>query len=62
MPDKFLREIDISVRTYNCMYRHGIKTIGELREMSDEQLLRVRNLSQKCGDEIKTILLMYPKE
>ena len=47
-----IRELNISVRTYNCLRRHGVSTVGELSEMTKEDLMRVRNLGKRNYDEI----------
>lgn len=49
----YLDELELSVRTYNCLKRAGIDTVEQLRKMSDEQLMRVKNLNQKCMNEAK---------
>jgi len=46
-------EIGLSIRTYNCLKRAGIDTLGELRNMTDEELKRVRNMGLKSFEEIK---------
>lgn len=48
-----LDDLDLTVRTYNCLLRHGITTVEELKNMSDEELSKVRNLGQRYIDEIK---------
>ncbi len=50
---KTIGDLDLTVRTYNCLKRHGIQTVEELRKMSDEELRSVRNISKRCIDEIK---------
>lgn len=45
-------ELELSVRTYNCLKRAGIHTVGALREMSREDLAKVRNLGLKCQEEV----------
>ncbi len=47
-----LDELELSVRTYNCLKRAGIHTVGALREMSREDLAKVRNLGLKCQEEV----------
>ena len=47
-----IEELNISVRTYNCLRRHGVSTVGELSEMTKEDLMRVRNLGRKNYDEV----------
>lgn len=48
-----LDDLDLTVRTYNCLKRHGVKTVDQLKNMSDEELHQVRNLGKRCIDEIK---------
>lgn len=48
-----LDDLELSVRARNCLRRHGVTTVEELKNMSDEELHRVRNLGQRCIDEIK---------
>lgn len=45
-------EIGLSVRTYNVLSRTGIRTVEELKSMSDEELCKVRNLGRKSLLEI----------
>ncbi len=49
----YLDELELSVRTYNCLKRAGVDTVEKLREMADEDLMKVKNLNQKCMDEAK---------
>ena len=46
-------ELDLSVRSNNCLRRHGILVVGQLIQMSEEDLMKVRNLGKKSLDEIK---------
>ena len=48
-----IEELDLSVRSFNCLKRAGVDTVGELRAMKEDELLHVRNLSRKCVEEIK---------
>lgn len=48
-----LDELELSVRAYNCLKRAGINTFSELAHMSDGELKHVRNLGQRCYDEVK---------
>lgn len=53
-PDSlFLDELDLSVRTYVCLNRAGIYTLGDLRKMSREDLAKIRNLGSKPGGSHK---------
>ena len=45
-------ELDLSVRTYNCLKRAGINTVGELRKMSREDFMKVRNFGRKSTEEV----------
>ena len=47
-----VEELDFSVRTYNCLKRAGIDTVRDLTERTYEQMLMVRNLHQKCVEEV----------
>ena len=48
-----IEDMDLSVRSYNCLKRAGVNSVGKLRAMTDEDLMHVRNLGKKCVDEIK---------
>lgn len=45
-------ELELSVRSYNCLKRAGINTIGDLRQRSFDDLTRVRNMGRKSLNEI----------
>ena len=49
---KPILDLELSVRSYNCLKRAGINTIGDLIKMTPEQLVNVRNLCKKSLDEI----------
>ena len=51
--DYDLDELELSVRAYNCLKRAGINTFSELAHMSDGELKQIRNLGQRCYDEVK---------
>jgi DNA-directed RNA polymerase subunit alpha len=51
--DKAIEELDLSVRSYNCLKRAGIQTIRELTQRSEEEMMKVRNLGKKSLKEIK---------
>lgn len=44
--------LNLSVRSYSCLYRHGIHTIQELLRLSPEELRLVRNLGRKSYEEV----------
>lgn len=52
-------EIGFSVRTNNCLRRHGVKMIGELCNMTESEVAKIRNLGFNCLVEIKTKLAEY---
>lgn len=52
-------ELDFTVRTYNCLRRAGIDTIEKLQTMPESKLLQVKNLNQKCINEIKEKLRRF---
>lgn len=48
-----IEELELSLRTLNCLRRAGITKVGELLEKSEEELLMLRNFGQKSLDEVK---------
>ncbi|GFH43434.1 DNA-directed RNA polymerase subunit alpha [Lactococcus hodotermopsidis] len=51
--DKVIEELDLSVRSYNCLKRAGINTVADLAEMSEPEMLKVKNLGRKSLVEVK---------
>lgn len=51
--------LDLSVRSYNCLIRNGIKTIGDLSNLSKEDLMMMRNLGRKSMNEVLDKLKEY---
>jgi DNA-directed RNA polymerase subunit alpha len=47
-----LEDLDLSVRSYNCLKRNGLKTVQELCNMKESELMTVRNLGKKSYKEI----------
>jgi DNA-directed RNA polymerase subunit alpha len=45
-------ELELSVRSYNCLKRAGINTVGELVNKTAEDMMKVRNLGRKSLDEV----------
>lgn len=45
-------DIDLSVRSYNCLKRAGIHTVEDLTKKSEDDMLKVRNLGRKSLDEV----------
>ena len=48
-----IEELDLSVRSYNCLKRECINTVSELVALSETQLMNIRNFGQKSVDEVK---------
>ena len=47
-----IEELDMSVRSYNCLKRAGINTVQELIQRSEEDMMKVRNLGRKSLEEV----------
>ena len=45
-------ELELSVRSYNCLKRAGINTVEELCNRTSEDMMKVRNLGRKSLDEV----------
>jgi DNA-directed RNA polymerase subunit alpha len=52
-----IEELDLSVRSFNCLKRAGINTVDDLINKSEEEMMKVRNLGKKSFDEVKEKLL-----
>jgi DNA-directed RNA polymerase subunit alpha len=52
-----IEELDLTVRSYNCLKREGIHTVGELVGRSEADLLDIRNFGAKSIDEVKVKLV-----
>ncbi|MCL6516896.1 DNA-directed RNA polymerase subunit alpha [Alicyclobacillus sp.] len=50
--DMPIEELDLSVRSYNCLKRAGINTVGELCSRTEEEMMKVRNLGRKSLEEV----------
>jgi len=51
-----IEDMDLTVRSYNCLKREGVATIGDLVQKTEEDLLEIRNFGQKSIDEVKAKL------
>lgn len=47
-----IEELDLSVRSYNCLKRAGINTVGELTRRTEADMMKVRNLGRKSLEEV----------
>lgn len=54
--DKSIEELELSVRSFNCLEAAGIKTIRDLVQKSESEMLKYRNFGRKSLTEIKNIL------
>ena len=50
--DMTIEELDLSVRSFNCLKRAGINTVEDLIEKSEEDMMKVRNLGRKSLEEV----------
>jgi DNA-directed RNA polymerase subunit alpha len=51
--DMPIEDLDLTVRSYNCLKRQGVNTIGQLAECSETDLLGIRNFGAKSIEEVK---------
>jgi DNA-directed RNA polymerase subunit alpha len=54
--NRSVEELELSVRSYNCLKNANIQTIGELVQKSEAEMLRTKNFGRKSLNEIKEIL------
>lgn len=54
-----IEELDLSVRSFNCLKRAGINTVEELTKKTEEDMMKVRNLGKKSLEEVKAKLADY---
>ena len=47
-----IEELDLSVRSFNCLKRAGINTVGDLIGKSEDEMMKVRNLGRKSLEEV----------
>lgn len=47
-----IEELDLSVRSFNCLKRAGIDTVGDLTQRTEEDMIKVRNLGKKSLEEV----------
>ena len=48
-----IEDLDLSVRSYNCLKRAGIQTVDELTQKTEDEMMKVRNLGKKSLKEVK---------
>ena len=54
--ERTIEELDLSVRSYNCLKRAGINTVHDLTEKTEPEMMKVRNLGRKSLEEVKVKL------
>ena len=54
--DKSVEELELSVRSYNCLKNANIRTIRELVQKTEGEMLKTKNFGRKSLNEIKEIL------
>lgn len=52
-PDARIEELDFSVRTYNCLKKAGVLTVGELALQNEQDLMSIRNFGRKSLHEVR---------
>lgn len=51
-----IEDLNLSVRSYNCLKREGVNTVGDLVQRTEQELTDIRNFGQKSIDEVKAKL------
>ncbi|NLI94535.1 MAG: DNA-directed RNA polymerase subunit alpha [Erysipelotrichaceae bacterium] len=54
-----IEELDLSVRSYNCLKRYGFQMVLELTEKTEEEMTKIRNMGKKSLKEVKDTLAEY---
>ncbi len=54
-----IEDMDLSVRSYNCLKRANIHTVEDLTKKTEDEMLKVRNLGRKSLDEVIAKLHSY---
>jgi DNA-directed RNA polymerase subunit alpha len=52
-PEARIEELDFSVRTYNCLKKANVLTVGELVQITEQDLMNIRNFGRKSLNEVK---------
>jgi DNA-directed RNA polymerase subunit alpha len=56
MDDILIEELELGVRSYNCLKRAGIQTVGDLVQRSESELNAIPNFGKRSTDEVKDAL------
>jgi DNA-directed RNA polymerase subunit alpha len=54
--NKTIEELELSVRSLNCLKRAKITTVEELTQKTEEEMMKIRNLGKKSLKEVKDVL------
>lgn len=54
--ERFIEELHLRTRPYNCLIRAGIKTVGDLTQRTEQDLRRISNFGRKSLGEIRSVL------
>jgi DNA-directed RNA polymerase subunit alpha len=57
--NKDIEDLNFSVRSFNCLRRYGIVSVGDLIQKTEEEIMNLRNFGKKSLDEIKLKLAEY---
>jgi DNA-directed RNA polymerase subunit alpha len=53
MDEVLIEDLELGVRSYNCLKREGIQTVGDLVSKTEAELLNIPNFGKKSIDEVK---------
>jgi DNA-directed RNA polymerase subunit alpha len=51
-----VESLNLSVRSFNCLKRAGISKVSELLDLTEDEIMKMRNFGRKSLDEIKQVL------
>ena len=51
-----IEELDLSVRSFNCLKRAGINTVDDLIRKTEDEMMKVRNLGRKSLEEVIRVM------
>ena len=59
MENILIEELELGVRSYNCLKRVGIQTIGDLVSKTEQELATIPNFGKKSIEEVKETLAVH---
>jgi len=57
--DYRIEDLDFSVRTYNCLKKEGVDTLGQLVQHAEEELMAIRNFGKRSLSEVVEKLVQF---